>query len=206
MLRITYFKLASKHHKLVKCKLKPGWSWGFVASLGRLRYPRIILSIYRWFIAQPVALLLGWAVGKSHSLQVWPHPVRYFLHWVLVFLTEANSQHLLKNPPIKGGICLSHGVDWIFSLSLQVCSSVNFYHFQLFCHSSIDACDSSSVKGEAALPVSKSTCWRLFVIVCPCRFTAKEEMWQRAGSGGEPCPSLLSVQLPRGRRWLLGAR
>lgn len=109
----------------MKCKLNPGWSWGFVSLLGRLRYlTRIVLAVHRWFIA--VALLLGWAEGESHSLQVWPHPVRCFLHWVLLFLTEANSQHLLKIPPMRGGENLPlTWLDWIFSFSLGVCSSAN---------------------------------------------------------------------------------
>lgn len=104
--------------------------------------------------------------------------MRCFLHWVLLLFTGANSQHLLKNPPIKGSENLpltQCGLDLFrFPRNSAHLSIFFFYHFRLFCHSSVDASDSSSVTGEAALSVSKTTCWRVFIITRPCRFIAKD--------------------------------
>lgn len=75
-----------------------GWSWAFVALLGRLRYlTRIILAVYRWF-------LLCWAglwvrailTSLTSSCEMFPPLSAPASHW-------SQFTAPTKNPPIKGG-------------------------------------------------------------------------------------------------------
>lgn len=78
-----------------------GWP---LAVFSRSSPTSLILPINRglFIVYSVVVCWCSGLLGSSQPLKVWPHSIRCFLRWVLSFLTQAHTQHLLKKPAIKG--------------------------------------------------------------------------------------------------------